>query len=85
MSCLGVLSRPACHTHPRFLVRPYPTRATPPDAPGSDRHPKRTLENLAAADIVLSDEEIGAIEKAMKENPVKGGRYPAAHAAFNWG
>ncbi|KAH9950693.1 aldo/keto reductase [Amylocystis lapponica] len=42
--------------------------------PGSS-HKKRTLENLAAADIALTDAEIAEIAEILDKHTVKGGRY----------
>ncbi|KZT60396.1 Aldo/keto reductase [Calocera cornea HHB12733] len=50
--------------------------------PGSS-HESRTLENLNAANIVLSKEDLAAVEQAMKDNPVEGYRYQQGHPV--WG
>ncbi|KAI9063462.1 aldo/keto reductase [Trametes sanguinea] len=54
--------------------------------PGSTRQ-DRTLENLAAGDISLTDEEKNEIADAMETYPVKGGRYfdDAEADAILWG
>ncbi|KZT60397.1 Aldo/keto reductase [Calocera cornea HHB12733] len=52
--------------------------------PGSS-HPKRLLENIAAADIVLTEEDSKEIEKIIQENPVAGGRYAGHAAKLMWG
>ncbi|KZO95690.1 aldo/keto reductase [Calocera viscosa TUFC12733] len=52
--------------------------------PGSS-HPKRLLENIAAADVVLTEEESAEIEKIIEANPVSGGRYSGHAAKLMWG
>jgi len=49
--------------------------------PGSS-HKTRTLENMAAADIKLSEAELKAIDKLLEENPVKGLRYNKEHQSL---
>jgi len=50
--------------------------------PGSS-HPKRTLENCAGGDIVLTGEELEEINKVIDKADVKGLRYPA-HVGDLW-
>ncbi|EJU05435.1 aldo/keto reductase [Dacryopinax primogenitus] len=50
--------------------------------PGSS-HPGRSLENLNAANITLSKEDIEAVERAMEENPVQGVRFQKGYPV--WG
>jgi len=52
--------------------------------PGSS-HPSRLLENIAAADIVFTDEDKKEIHKIMVENPVSGDRYAGHAAKLMWG
>ncbi|QRW00117.1 aldo/keto reductase family protein [Ceratobasidium sp. AG-Ba] len=52
--------------------------------PGSSRA-ERTLENMAAASIVLSQEELDEIKHALEANPVHGTRTNEAGMKFNWG
>ncbi|KAI5122055.1 hypothetical protein M0805_006039 [Coniferiporia weirii] len=54
--------------------------------PGSS-HKKRTLENVAGGEIVLTHEELAAINKVLEDNPVQGGRYSAGSDEQNhlWG
>ncbi|QRV86074.1 aldo/keto reductase family protein [Ceratobasidium sp. AG-Ba] len=52
--------------------------------PGSSRT-ERTLENMAAASIVLSQEELDEIKHALEANPVHGTRTSEAGMKFNWG
>ena len=46
---------------------------------------QRVSENMAAADIDLTEEELAAINKFVETTEVKGGRYAAAHEASLWG
>ena len=39
------------------------------------RHYERTLENLAAGDIILSEEDLDSIKQVLDSIPVKGDRY----------
>ncbi|KAH7923876.1 Aldo/keto reductase [Leucogyrophana mollusca] len=45
----------------------------------------RTLENIAAGDVVLTKEEQEEIEKVLEVNAVKGARYGTAAQAYLWG
>ncbi|KAG8721520.1 hypothetical protein FRC08_012396 [Ceratobasidium sp. 394] len=51
--------------------------------PGSSRA-ERTLENMAAASIVLSQEELGEIKRVLEANPVHGLRTNPAAVKYNW-
>ncbi|KAG9092646.1 hypothetical protein FRC07_011611 [Ceratobasidium sp. 392] len=51
--------------------------------PGSSRA-ERTLENMAAASIVLSQEELDEIKRVLEANPVHGMRSNATAAKFEW-
>lgn len=46
---------------------------------------KRVSENMAAAELELTEEELAAINKFVETTEVKGGRYAAAHEASLWG
>ncbi|KAH7340283.1 NADP-dependent oxidoreductase domain-containing protein [Rhizoctonia solani] len=50
--------------------------------PGSTQ---RTLENLAAASIVLTEEDQADIDRALELNPVSGTRYSEAGMKLVWG
>ncbi|KAI0314227.1 aldo/keto reductase [Amylostereum chailletii] len=55
--------------------------------PGSS-HQARTLENLAADDVVLSKEDLSEIDTVLEKHPVAGGRYvdeAPAHVFCLWG
>ncbi|KAG8721519.1 hypothetical protein FRC08_012395 [Ceratobasidium sp. 394] len=51
--------------------------------PGSARA-ERTLENMAAASIVLSQEELDEIKRALEANPVHGLRTHPSVAKYSW-
>ncbi|KAG8743114.1 hypothetical protein FRC12_015148 [Ceratobasidium sp. 428] len=51
--------------------------------PGSSRA-ERTLENMAAASIVLSEEELKEINHALEANPVHGLRTHPAAVKYSW-
>ena len=78
---MGLVARSACHSpsglfvsHPStnhdgaFKYRSYGTTLFA-------RHVKRTLENLGAIDVTLTEEEITAVAKILDEHPVIGDRY----------
>ena len=46
---------------------------------------QRVKENMAAADVELTEDELMAINKFVETTEVKGGRYAAAHEASLWG
>ncbi|KAH7915005.1 NADP-dependent oxidoreductase domain-containing protein [Hygrophoropsis aurantiaca] len=52
--------------------------------PGSSLD-KRTLENSAAGDVILTNEECAEIEKVVEIHTVKGTRYSAAAQSHLWG
>ncbi|KAG9308800.1 NADP-dependent oxidoreductase domain-containing protein [Chiua virens] len=52
--------------------------------PGSS-HVKRTLENSAGGDIVLTETELQEINEFVENADVKGGRYPARDTKWLWG
>jgi aryl-alcohol dehydrogenase-like predicted oxidoreductase len=41
----------------------------------------RLLESLGAADVVLTDQQLGKVEAAMPADEVAGERYPTEHMA----
>jgi aryl-alcohol dehydrogenase-like predicted oxidoreductase len=49
--------------------------------PGT-RSTARLDENAAAAEIVLTQDEQGALEKAVPKGATAGGRYPEASAVY---
>ena len=51
------------------------------------RRKSRTVENIAAADIILSEQEIAEVGKVLEDHPVKGGRYFEGpdEKAYLWG
>ncbi|CAE6475450.1 unnamed protein product [Rhizoctonia solani] len=51
----------------------------------SSTRAERTLENLAAASIVLTDEDYADINRAVELNPVSGTRYPESGMKLLWG
>ncbi|KAG8728827.1 hypothetical protein FRC10_004545, partial [Ceratobasidium sp. 414] len=51
--------------------------------PGSSRA-DRTLENMTAASITLSEQELEEIKSALERNPVSGERYSKADMRLTW-
>ncbi|EJU05434.1 aldo/keto reductase, partial [Dacryopinax primogenitus] len=52
--------------------------------PGAS-HVSRLLENIAAVDVVLTEEDVQELHKIMQDNPVSGGRYSGHGAKLMWG
>ncbi|CAE6488444.1 unnamed protein product [Rhizoctonia solani] len=62
-----------CSLGPHVVPIPSSTRA------------ERTLENLAAASIVLTEKDHADIDRALELNPVSGDRYNTAGMELVWG
>ncbi|KAF8610055.1 aldo keto reductase [Ceratobasidium sp. AG-I] len=52
--------------------------------PGSSRA-QRTLENMAAASIILDEKEIEEVQRVVELNPVSGARYDERNTKLLWG